>query len=469
MISIARDSYIGVGYALDLLVESLQPFIEEVAAGVGRSGQLADGVNAATEKYPEAATYFQIDPETIESSFGFKDCYLFPDRNPVELIEFYNCQTDKKYALKIQDESILPEIHKLLYYSSAGKFTANQIRSHLGERWQKLFDNLWERGIFTDKPQSSRDFAPLSTPGVFRLQHSSLLYTSKTTGILVDPHLHSTYEMWSELPDNIGRADLEGKVNAILISHYHLDHWDLSTLMMFPPETPIVVPKVPRMSILSNNMQEGLCQAGFENVIAVDWYSEPLRIGDIEIHVLPFYGEQPLLDEQPKHPDLRSWGNTYLLRTEFYSSWFLIDSGNDIMGRMAEVADYVQQKFGNVDILLSNLGEFRTVDPFNLGAGNYWLSLSTEQMKRFPAMSDNLLTLGTKGVAEIAKIIKARYFLPYAHWWNNLGACGENEELDIMQLARAMQDNECTTEIVPWKIGDGFVTDPTGALVVRSL
>jgi len=41
MISIARDSYIGVGYALDLLVESLQPDLEEVAA-VGRSGQLRD-------------------------------------------------------------------------------------------------------------------------------------------------------------------------------------------------------------------------------------------------------------------------------------------------------------------------------------------------------------------------------------------------------------------------------------------
>jgi len=460
-ISIARDSYIGVRYALDRVVARLGPFIEEVAAGVEKNGKLEDGVKGAIEKYPEAAAYFEIDSETIESSFGLSDRYLFPDRNPVELVEFYNRQTDKKSSLNIQYESILPSIRKLLYYSSAGKFTAKEIRSNLGEPWDKLFDNLWERGIFTNKPQSNRELAPPGTPGVFRLQHASLLYTSKTTGILVDPHLHSTYEMSrTDLQDNIGRAELEGKVNAILISHSHFDHWNLSTLMMFPPETPIVVPKVPRTSILCNNMQEVLYQAGFENVIAVDWYSEPLTIGDIEIHVLPFYGEQPLVDEQPKHPDLRNWGNTYLLRTEFYTSWFLIDSGNDIMGRMAEVAAYVQDKFGRVDMLLSNLREFRAFHPFYITGGNYWLSLSADRMKIFPAMYDNLLTLGAKGVAEIAKIIGARYYLPYAHLWSNLGTCGDGENVDIQKLERAMQENECTTQIVPWTIGDGFATNP---------
>src|SRR4028119_1012941 len=107
---------------------------------------------------------------------------------------------------------------------------------------------------------------------------------------------------------------------------------------------------------MCEDMQSRLESLGFKNVIAVDWYAEPIVVGDVEINVLPFYGEQPLVPEynKPKHPDLRNWGNTYLLHTEYYTSWFLIDSGSDPMGSMVQVAEYVKQKFGMVDLVLSN-------------------------------------------------------------------------------------------------------------------
>ncbi len=115
-------------------------------------------------------------------------------------------------------------------------------------------------------------------------------------------------------------------VDAILISHFHEDHFFLSTLLMFPLDTPIIVPKVPRSTIICADMMELLRNCGFRNVSAVDWYSEPLRFGDIEIQVLPFYGEQPLRFDASAHPDLRNWGNTYVIRAPDFSSWFLIDS-----------------------------------------------------------------------------------------------------------------------------------------------
>ncbi len=289
---------------------------------------------------------------------------------------------------------------------------------------------------------------------LYRLQHASLLYLSETTGILVDPHLHSAYEPL--LKDNISRFDLEGKVNCILISHSHLDHWSLSTLMMFDKRTPIVVPKVPQASILCDNLQLTLQRVGFENVIAVDWYSSPIVIADVEISVLPFYGEQPLVYEQPFHPHLRNWGNTYVIKTNDYTSWFLIDSGNDAQGKMAEVATYVKDKFGKIDFLLSNLRIFTPHYPFYITGGHYWLSLSPQQMKKFPQMQHHQLTLGAKGVAEIAQIVNPRYYLPYAHWWSELGTTTEAEKLEVLQLQRALQEFKCTTEIVPWSIGDGF-------------
>jgi hypothetical protein len=128
------------------------------------------------------------------------------------------------------------------------------------------------------------------------------------------------------------------------------------------------------------------------------------------------------------------WGNTYLIKTEYYTSWFLIDSGIDSMGSMIEVAKIVQAKFGDIDILLSNVREFGLISPLYITGGSYWLSLSAEQMQNFPSMKNHCITLGVEGVAQIAQIINATYFLPYAHWWNSLGEHGDDEILLMQDL-----------------------------------
>ena len=450
-VSIAQSSQLIAVSRIDLLVKRLEPFIREVATGIEKSGALSDTVAEAAQNHPETAAYFHIDPDTIESSFRLKTPYLFPESHTIETIKFINRKTNKKTSLKIAHEAVLPEIHNLLYLCSSGKFSVREIHSQLQDPWDNLFDNIHARGIVANQPRAKLDFPPAS---IYRLQHASLLYLSQTTGILVDPHLHSAYEPL--LKDNIWRFDLEGKVNCILISHSHLDHWSLSTLMMFNKTTPIVVPKVPQASILCDNLQQTLQQVGFENVIAVDWYSSPIVIADVEISVLPFYGEQPLVYEQPFHPHLRNWGNTYVIKTEDYTSWFLIDSGNDAQGKMAEVATYVKEKFGQIDFLLSNLRIFTPHNPFYITGGHYWLSLSAQQMKKFPQMQHHQLTLGAKGVAEIAQIVNARYYLPYAHWWSELSTTTEAEKLELLQLQMALQEMNCSTEIVPWSVGDGF-------------
>src|SRR5262249_24326176 len=159
------------------------------------------------------------------------------------------------------------------------------------------------------------------------------------------------------LDDSFVRAQFEGLVDAILISHSHRDHWHLPTLMTFPRDTVIVVPKAARASMLCPDFEKTLRALGFTRIISLGWYDPPVQVGDLEIHAFPFYGEQPLLREAPRHPGLRNHGNTYVVRHASYTSWFLIDSGNDWMGRMVEVAGEVKSRFGCIDLLLSNLKE----------------------------------------------------------------------------------------------------------------
>ena len=444
----------------DILTIRLRPFLENIWMEIEKYGDFKQAILKSSFSNRLAAAYFYIDLETIEDSFSLANNYIFPEDNSLKYLDFTNRNTGKKLRVKLKNEAILPKIHSLLYYCGSGIYSKNQLNTIIEEPLIHLLNSLLEQGFIEQRESKKLDFAPIETPGIFRLQHASILYRTKTTGVLVDPHLHSHYELTvNNLDANIHRSDIEGKVDAILISHSHEDHWHLPTLMMFSPETPIFVPKVPQASIICDDMQLRLESLGFKNVIAVDWYSDPIVIGDIEINVLPFYGEQPLLYEHPKHKDLRNWGNTYLLRTDYYTSWFLIDSGNDATGKMVEVATYVQKKFGTIDILLSNLREFHIFAPRYITNGSYWLSLSPEQMRNFSSMKNHCITMGVEGVAEIAQIVNARYFLPYAHWWNSLGQHGGQEELNLLSdLKQAMKNLGCPTVIVPWKIGDGYIS-----------
>jgi hypothetical protein len=330
-------------------------------------------------------------------------------------------------------------------------------------------DKLLKCSVVQEQPRPAKG-VPLETPGVFRLQHAALLYRTKTTGILVDPHLHSNYGI-SELKNDITRAKLEGSVDAILISHSHYDHWHYPTLMMFAPETPIIVPKVPRGTIMCEDMQARLESLGFKNVIAVDWYAAPIIIGDIEIHVLPFYGEQPLVPEynQPIHPDLRNWGNTYLLRTEYYTSWFLIDAGSDPMGSMVQVAEYVKQKFGTVEHVLSNFQplSYNSIGTDLSGWGIDIVANLLSNPKIFSVTNkkegEYLSTLGPKGVADICAIVGAKSCLPYADSWAELGQPGVHDAVLISNVQEELKNLGCSTTVVPWTIGDGYVTNNSQA------
>jgi L-ascorbate metabolism protein UlaG (beta-lactamase superfamily) len=303
----------------------------------------------------------------------------------------------------------------------------------------------------------------LSAPGpaLYRLQHASLFFQDGPTGIIVDPHFHSTYD--SAPGPGIDYAEVNGHVSAILISHSHEDHFHLSSLAMFPKNTLILVAKVPRPTVICPNMADLLRQCGFTNVVEAEWYKTNLQVANMKIWTFPFYGEQPLETEYPRFPDLRNWGNTYVVEVNGVKTWFLIDSGQDITGAMVDVASRIRETLGPVDIILSNLRAFKPYSPFYINCGLNWLTLAYDQIPGLTHRPD-CLTLGTAKVAKICKIVGATLYLPYAHWWGGIGEVGDSgldtpdqeEEPLLGELNGDLLNINCSTRILPWRIGDSL-------------
>jgi hypothetical protein len=217
-------------------------------------------------------------------------------------------------------------------------------------------------------------------------------------------------------------------------------------------------------------MADRLQDLGFTNVIAVDWYADPIRVGDIDVHVLPFYGEQPLVPEfnEPVHPDLRNWGNTYLLNTEYYKSWLLIDSGQDPMGSMLEVAEYVKQQFGSIDLVISNFQplSYNSIGT-DLSAWGIDIVANLLSNPRIFSVTNKpegayVALLGPQGVAGLCAIVGAKACLPYADSWAEVGQPGVGDRTLIPQVEAALQALGASTQVVPWTIGDGYLIQRSG-------
>ena len=454
----------------DLICYSVRPLIQEILNRFAVVDDLDIAINDAARHHPQLAEkFFDIDLDNAGKSFSLKNEYLLFKQTPWLKLLYKNAKyldfLGKRGVKVFKKKSELTELHQLLYLCGRSCLTYDRICSQISDSSIELLDKFIQCSIVGERPRQVAAIPP-KTPGIFRLQHASLLYRTETTGILVDPHLHSKYGN-PQLKNDITRAQLEKEVDAILISHSHYDHWHYPTLMMFSPETLIVVPKVPQGTIVCEDMEARLKSLGFENVVAVDWNAEPIVVGDIRINVLPFYGEQPLVPEynQFKHPDLRNWGNTYLIDTQYYTSWFLIDAGSDPMGSMVEVAEDVKQKFGKVDFIVSNFQplSYNSINADLLSEGIDIIAnlLSNPQILAVTNKAEGkyLATLGPKGVAEICAIVDAKCCFPYADSWSEIGQPGVHDRELIEQTEQELKKIQCTTKVVSWKIGDGYISN----------
>jgi L-ascorbate metabolism protein UlaG (beta-lactamase superfamily) len=298
-------------------------------------------------------------------------------------------------------------------------------------------------------------------PGLYRREHASLVIRSSTTTILTDPQ--GLTLTWTT---DHGRYPAHREAfspDAIALTHGHEDHWSLASALAAAGsrETPILVPRVPKVNLLCPEDFSASLAAVGQRALAPGWGCTT-KVGDIEIEVLPFYGEQPTRNAPGCDPALRNWGNCYRFDCPEFSALILVDSGVDPAGSAIEAISRSAAKRGPIDIVLSCCHAFP--EGINVGLAPYALALPFSRLEEIHRESKKghreMMTLGPSGVAEACRVAGARYFLPYAHGFGGLGRdpvstkSGITEKALLADVTKALKAQGGATTILSWKPGD---------------
>lgn len=189
---------------------------------------------------------------------------------------------------------------------------------------------------------------PLTRCALTFVGHNTVVVRSSTTALVVDPYLVPGTDHAGYRP--LRRRDLGG-LDAALITHAHPDHFDPGTLLQCGLDTPVIVPRVARESLLSIDLARRLAELGFRKVVPLGW-GERVAIGDLEVHALPFYGEQPT-SGAVLHPEVRNQGNCYVVAGPGLRAAFVADAGRDHAGDLREVASRWRAQHGRIDALFA--------------------------------------------------------------------------------------------------------------------
>jgi hypothetical protein len=316
---------------------------------------------------------------------------------------------------------------------------------------------------FCDSGETRPAWDDDGSPGIFRREHASLLVRSRKTSILVDPIY------WFRALGHMQAVPLDrvpAKFDAVVVTHSHGDHWHVPSILhaVRGRDIPVIVPRVPRVNLLTPDRFADTLRGVGARVCSARWGST-VTVGDIEIDVLPFYGEQPTRDPPGPAQGLRSWGNCYRFNTPDFSAIILVDGGKDPMGDMSQVLRASASKRGPADVVLSCLRLFPS--PFFGGLETYWAALPfsrLEQLYRtFRSGGLPSTTAGPAGVADACVAAQARFFLPYAHGFEGVGKSirdvdwnlgGPSEDSMVAALKRELDARGGETRTVRWVAGD---------------
>jgi L-ascorbate metabolism protein UlaG (beta-lactamase superfamily) len=400
-------------------------------------------------------TTFFMPERILEGGMAATDVLLFPEDEGWELR--FSPQGKGDFACPVPNEKV-PAFAALLRWAVQTDDAA------LFRKRFSIVDPGFVDQLVAARPDALAPWARAEAPGIYRREHASLVIRSETTTLLLDPiSLNRGLPGISAAPFRSPDEELD----AIFVTHGHGDHWHIPSLLFETganQELPVIVPDVPERSCLTTTRFADALALVDQSASAPRWGSTVV-IGDIEIDILPFYGEQPTRDAPGPDPRIRSWGNCYRFNTPQFSAIVLVDSGCDPAGDMADVIRKSVRDRGPADVVLSCLRSFAS--PFFGGLSAYWPTLTFARMedlfRQYKAGSLPFTTAGPSGAAELCALAGAKYFLPYAHGFQGAGVpisdigWGEGEPSEAVALERVREavsslDSRC--QVLDWVPGD---------------
>lgn len=250
------------------------------------------------------------------------------------------------------------------------------------------------------------------------LGHATVLLSGRRTNVLVDPFLLADEASFPAAYRPISYDRL--RPCTVVVTHSHLDHFHVDSLLRLGRDTPIFVPEVERESALAVDMTYRLGELGFTDVHTLRWH-ETVTVGDFTVTALPFYGEQPTT-EAVLHPEVRNMGNSYLIEGDGRRYAFIADSGRDRLGDVRQMATEAFERSGPIDVLF---GGFRSWSLYPI----QYATSSVPQFLLFtpPALwtTRQQIMNDQHALLDTAERWHARYVVPYANggapWYWNLG------------------------------------------------
>lgn len=160
--------------------------------------------------------------------------------------------------------------------------------------------------------------------------HACILIETKNTSILIDPLI--SYPNLTE-PDRFSYYDLPERIDYVLITHNHQDHFDLETLLQIRHQIDhIVVPSNNNGFLADPSLKLILEHLGFKNIITLDEF-EKIIFSDGQITSIPFLGEHGDLNIQSK--------SAYHIKINKKSLFFAVDSNNLDENLYRHIAKYI--------------------------------------------------------------------------------------------------------------------------------
>jgi L-ascorbate metabolism protein UlaG (beta-lactamase superfamily) len=201
----------------------------------------------------------------------------------------------------------------------------------------------------------------------------------------------------------------------------------------------------------------GLARALDAPVRAPAWWST-VTLGDVEVDVLPFHGEQATRRLPAVRPELQSRGNCYRLQLPGYSVVLRVDAGADARGEMVDVLRRSVAERGPIDVVMSCC--FESPEAIDPGLAHDALAVPFAELERLRRAGRESMTLGPDGVVAACEAAQARFFMPYAHGYNGLRAPAGNpdgagtEAQILARIGAGLDARGLDTQIVPWNPGD---------------